>query len=197
MLYSPGMGGEGGFLPLQGTAHSLQQPAQRPSRPGHREPSDHLYGALGLTTGMNQRGWPRCLKWPRSRAVTSTEQQPLFRVSPPHLVPVFRGLCCRSRRLLAFNSRTQPTVEYHLLALQLYEAGKLCQPACSQWACTDALLQTGSYRSARRCQFGGLTKYCPEGKVMTQKDFFQSHPTARLGTTAATQCFCIVTRGQS
>lgn len=146
---------------------------------------------------MKQSRWLRSLKWPRSDVGPSTEQQPLFPGSLPHLVPVFRGLCRTPSRLLAFNSRTQPTVEYHLLALQLHEAGKLCQPACSQWAGTGALLQTGSYRSARRCQFGGLTKYCPEGKVMTQKHFFQSHPTAHLGTTAATQCVRIIPRGQS
>lgn len=30
---------------------------------------------------------------------------------------------------------------------------------------------TGSYRAASRCQFGGLMKYCPDGNVMTQKGF--------------------------
>ncbi len=174
MLYSPG--GEV-FSARHHTQPAADCTASATSCPVHRcapitsaEPGESQPGggrAADLGDGSN-RG-PVCVH-PRA------EKQQRSSSSSSNLVLMVRALCSSARRLLAFNSRTQPTVEYHLLALQAPSSRyscmrrwgrKVCQSACSQWACMCALLQTGSYRSAWRCQFKGLMKNCPEGKVMT------------------------------
>lgn len=153
MLYSPG-----GDVSLQGTtqpaaARTVSVPScPVPDTGVHRAPSAEL------TTRRRQSSWPRWQKWPQSRVCPSPSREAASAFFS--LFVVVSALCSSSSRLLAFNSRTQPdsrvppagsTGSEH--PLQLHEAGKLCQPACSQWACMYTLLQTGSYRSAWRCQF--------------------------------------------
>lgn len=100
-LFSRGREKEGGWgsLSARQTAccspHSVRT-VLSPDTGVHRSPL-RLPGRV--TTGRRQSCWPRWQKWPRSRVCPSPKQQPLFPV------PVFRVLCCSSRRLLASDSR--------------------------------------------------------------------------------------------
>lgn len=120
------------------------------------ESTDHLYGARGVTTGR-QSCWPRRQECPRSRACPSPKQQPRFPFSLSNLVRGSGVLCCSSRRLLAFNSRTQPTVEYHLLALPAASTRYSCmrqgkcvnlpaanEPACMSYCKLDPICLLGA-----------------------------------------------------
>lgn len=124
--------------------------------------------------------WPRWHKWPRcvSPSLPPPEQQPHC---PASLTvsgdqPSLRS---ESKRAVEAPRPLSPVPPAGSAggALQLHgdavgSAGKVCQGGCSQWACMDAWVQTGSYRAASRCQFEGLMKYCPDGNVMTQKGFY-------------------------
>lgn len=175
MLYSPG-----GEVSLQGAAHRLLQPAKCLSYPGHRRPAITSAEHRRVTTRRRRQScWPRWLKWPRSGVCPSSAEAAaaaalLFLSLTSSRWSLLRSLVLSSSssRLHAFNSRTQPTVEYHLLALQAPSSRYSCM---RQWGretvstCLQpmslhvCILQSGSYRSAHCCQFQGLMKYSPEG----------------------------------
>ncbi len=136
------------------------------AEPGESQPGGGRAADLG---DWSNRG--PVLVHPRSEK----KQQPLFAVSLSTLVLVVRALCSSSSRLLAFNSGTQPTVEYHLLALQAPSTRYSCKRRWSRETVSSRLqpmslhvciLQTGSCGSAWHCQFSGLMKYCPGGEAM-------------------------------
>lgn len=62
---------------------------------------------------------------------------------------------------------------------------KVCQAACSQWACMDALVQTRSYRSATPLPVSGLNEILSRRKCHDLERLLQSHSTSR--TTAVRQ----------
>lgn len=81
-----------------------------------------------------------------------------------------------------------PGTHYSCCMRRLKEEGgekKVCQAACSQWACMDALVQTRSYRSATPLPVSGLNEILSRRKCHDLERLLQSHSTSR--TTAVRQ----------
>lgn len=119
MLYSPGEG----EVSLQGATHSLLQPAQRPYLPVPtagvrrsplRSPGSYKPEEAALLNSLTEVTAVPCA----SISEHSSRAAAASLCFVPNLVLVVRALCSSFSRLFAFNSRTQPKVGYHLLALQ-------------------------------------------------------------------------------
>lgn len=168
-------------------------------------PSRTAEPAGWVTTAERRIRWPRWHRWPRSGEAPSPLRSYSGSFRLLLSVPVrgsLSALGSTSRRVANANCGPMSGVatcrlcwlREHTTAAawggwRRRGAGggekKVCQAACSQWACMDALVQTRSYRSATPLPVSGLNKILSRRKCHDLERLLQSHSTFR--TTAVRQ----------